>query len=216
MRLAIGDIHGKPFWKDYLDEDFTEFYLLGDYFDSYGLSFSQEYVNFERIIEAARFDSRLKLCLGNHDYHYLKEIPDNDRYSRFQSRHHAAIQEILEESMDLLSVVYLTPDNFLISHAGISRTFSRLLGLDGVEGCNRVFTRDRSLFSFNGLDSFGNDVTQGPFWIRPAALEADALPGYTHIVGHTPHKCITSNIADDMKTRCVYIDTGNSKSVYRF
>jgi hypothetical protein len=219
MRLAIGDIHGKPYWKDFLDEDFTEFYLLGDYFDSYGLSFAEEYANFEQIVEAARADSRLKLCLGNHDYHYLKKIPAHERYSRFQALHYLMIQKVLEASMDLFNIVYITPDNFLITHAGVSRTFAdqmKAAGIDSLANFNQAFTRDRFLFAFNGWNSSGNDITQGPLWIRPASLEQDALPGYTHIVGHTPQERVIETLAADGATRCVYIDTGNSKSVYRF
>jgi hypothetical protein len=217
--MAIGDIHGKPYWKDFLDEDFTEFYLLGDYFDSYGLSFDEEAANFRQIIEAARTDTRLNLCLGNHDYHYLTKIPANERYSRFQASHHAAIQQALEASIDLFNIIYLTADNFLISHAGVSRTFAKQMkgvGVGSIASFNHAFTIDRALFSFNGWNSSGNDVTQGPLWIRPSSLEEDALPGYTHIVGHTPHQRITESFAADGVTRCVFIDTGNSKSVYRF
>jgi hypothetical protein len=219
MRLAIGDIHGKPYWKDFLDEDFAEFYFLGDYFDSYGLSFDEEYTNFAQIVAAARADSRIRLCLGNHDYHYLKRIPAHERYSRFQAHHYLMIQKVLEESMDLFNVVYLTPDNFLITHAGVSSTFVGLMkdaGVDSLADFNDAFINDRFLFAFNGWNASGNDVTQGPLWIRPAALEQDALPGYTHIVGHTPQERVVESLAEDKVTRCVYIDTGNARSVYRF
>ena len=219
MRLAIGDIHGKPFWEHFLDEDFTEYYILGDYFDSYGLSFKQEYANFKRIRNAAQEDSRLKLCLGNHDYHYLKGISDNERYSRFNYKHCAAIQEILEATIELFNIVYLTSDHYLLSHAGVSRTFmqkARDKGFKTPERLNAAFRQERQLFAFAGYDIYGNDISQGPLWIRPEALEQDTLPGYTHIVGHTPQAAITESLADDGVTRCVFIDTGNNKSVYRF
>ncbi|MDR2419581.1 MAG: metallophosphoesterase [Treponema sp.] len=219
MRLAIGDIHGKPFWEHFLDEDFTEFYILGDYFDSYGLSFKQEYANFQRLRDAARQDSRLKLCLGNHDYHYLKGLPTGERYSRFDYWHCTAIQEILEDTVELFSVVYLTFDRFLLSHAGVSCSFmqkAQAEGFETPESLNAAFRQRRRLFAFDGYDMYGNDISQGPLWIRPEALKQDALPGYTHVVGHTPYASITESLADDGVTRCVFIDTGNNKSVYRF
>jgi hypothetical protein len=220
MRLAIGDIHGKPFWEHYLDEDFTEYYILGDYFDSYGLSFKEEYANFQRLRDAALLDPRLKLCLGNHDYHYLKGIPPNERYSRYESDHHIAIREVLEDSMDSLSVVYTTPDHYLLSHAGVSCTYmhrAKDKGFATPESLNEAFKQDIRLFAFYGYNIYGDDPGQGPFWIRPNSLAQDALPGYTHIVGHTPQSAgITESLASDGVTRCVFIDTGNSESVYRF
>jgi hypothetical protein len=157
--------------------------------------------------------------LGNHDYHYLKKIPSDERYSRFQAIHYTAIQKALEESMDLFNIVYITPDNFLISHAGVSQTFVGLMkyaDIDTLESFNPAFTHDRALFAFNGLNPFGDDITQGPLWIRPGSLKEDALPGYTHIVGHTPQERVTESLAADGVTRCVFIDTGNNKSVYHF
>jgi UDP-2,3-diacylglucosamine pyrophosphatase LpxH len=219
MRLAIGDIHGKPFWEHFLDEDFTEYYILGDYFDSYGLSFKQEYANFQRLRDAARQDSRLKLCLGNHDYHYLKDISYNEQYSRFEEEHCEVIQEILEDTMELFRVVYITPDHNLISHAGVSRAFMQKagdMGFETPESLNDAFSQDRLLFAFDGYNLSGDDITQGPLWIRPKSLKQDALPGYTHIVGHTPQAGITESLANDGVTRCVFIDTGNNESVYRF
>jgi hypothetical protein len=94
---------------------------VGDYFDSYGLTFETEYANFLEIIEAARSDRRIRLCLGNHDYHYLNGV--DEQYSRYQRKHSREICEILEQNMDIINIVYVTPDNYLISHAGVSAWF---------------------------------------------------------------------------------------------
>ncbi|MDR2798146.1 MAG: hypothetical protein LBB80_07360, partial [Treponema sp.] len=86
MRLAIGDIHGRDFWKPCIEEDFTECYFVGDYFDSFDLPFFKQYRNFKEICKRAREDKRIKLCLGNHDYHYLGNI-FGQRYSGYQEKH---------------------------------------------------------------------------------------------------------------------------------
>ena len=44
--IAIGDLHGKDCWKEFLNQDFDEAIFLGDYFDSYTLSREQQYLNF--------------------------------------------------------------------------------------------------------------------------------------------------------------------------
>ncbi|MDR2144145.1 MAG: metallophosphoesterase, partial [Treponema sp.] len=123
MRLAIGDVHGRPFWKHYLDEDYSAFYFTGDYFDSHDPSagFQQQYKNFIEICAAARSDSRIRLCLGNHDYHYLKGV-DNEQYSGFQARHSGKISKALEQNIDLLKIVQADGD-YLISHAGVTNYF---------------------------------------------------------------------------------------------
>ncbi|MDR1893480.1 MAG: metallophosphoesterase [Spirochaetales bacterium] len=229
-RLALGDLHGRDSWKRYVDEEYTEFYILGDYFDSYDLSFSAQQSNFKALCGAARKNPRIKLCLGNHDYHYLKNIPPGEQYSGFQEKHHPAIQKILEENIDLLKIVYLTRDNYLISHAGITCTFMQRLKVAGVakvEDINQAFLRDRRLFRFYGQDPFGNDVTQGPLWVRPDALVRDAVPGYIQIVGHTEKKDITRYAATNVpgepraspsgRTESfIFIDTGDKETILRF
>jgi hypothetical protein len=215
MRLAIGDVHGRPFWKHYLDEDFAVFYFTGDYFDSFDISFSRQYKNFVEICKAARKDSRIKLCLGNHDYHYLRGV-HNQQYSGFQDLHYEKIGAVLEENIDLLAVVYVTEDNYIISHAGVTAWF--LDSIDGKkpEDINGAFIRDRNILNFNGYNIFGDDVTQSPIWIRPDSLQSDPLPGYNQIAGHTPVEFITEKELNGGKNRLVLIDTHDTESIYRF
>lgn len=221
MRLAIGDIHGRDFWKHYLAEDFTEFYVVGDYFDSYDLPFIQQYHNFGELCEMARKDRRIKLCLGNHDYHYLGNIPDQ-RYSGYQDKHCYVIYQILEQNMDLLKVVYVTEDRYIISHAGISAWFMKRMkgaGYTAIEDINKAFTENRSILLFNGQNPFGDDITQSPIWIRPRSLEKQPVAGYHQIVGHTPTEAIRTISLPDEKRKTItitYIDTHNTESIYRF
>jgi hypothetical protein len=218
MRIAIGDIHGRPYWKNYLDRDFTEFYILGDYFDGYPASFEREYQNFKEICAAARSDSRLKLCLGNHDYHYLNlsGVP-LQRYSRFQDRYYRAINEILEQNIDMLKVIYVTDDKYLISHAGLSNVFferMRSAGVKNIEEINEAFTRDRGILAFNGYDIYGNDPSQSPIWIRPESLIENPVPGLNQIVGHTQFREIS--VINRGGVKFIFIDTGEKESIYEF
>jgi hypothetical protein len=216
MRLAIGDIHGRTHWKKYLDEDFTEFYFTGDYFDSFDISFLRQLGNFRELCETARADPRIKLCLGNHDYQYLGQIFQQE-YSGYQHKNKLYIYDILERNMDLLNIVYVTPDKYLISHAGVSNTFMKKIGVTSVEEINDAFTKDRNILTFDGRDIYGNDVTQSPIWIRPPSLEQDPVAGYHQIVGHTPVKAIRESCAKHHKEiEITYIDTGDNEAVYRF
>jgi hypothetical protein len=216
-RLAMGDIHGRTYWKKYLDEDFTEFYLAGDYFDSYDISFLRQLSNFRELCETARADPRIKLCLGNHDYHYLGQVSYQE-YSGYQHKHKLYIYDILERNIDLLKVLYVTPDNYLISHAGVSNTFMKKIGVTAVEGINDAFAEDRNILNFDGRDIYGDDVNQSPIWIRPRSLESDPVAGYHQIVGHTPVEAIRESTVkhDHGEINITYIDTGDNDSVYRF
>ena len=217
MRLAIGDIHGRAFWKHYIEEDFTEFYFLGDYFDSFNLSFARQYRNFIEICRAARDDRRIKLCLGNHDYHYLRNV--TEMYSGYQEDYFIEINQILEQNIDLLKVVYVTEDNYIISHAGVSAWFMNRMknaGYNNVEAINTAFNENRGVLNFNGDDPFGDDITQSPIWIRPASLEKQPLPHYNQIAGHTPMHDIQTVTLPDEKQKTIsvtYIDTHDKESI---
>ncbi|MDR2795333.1 MAG: metallophosphoesterase [Spirochaetaceae bacterium] len=220
MRLAIGDIHGRDFWKHYIGEDFDEFYFAGDYFDSFDLPFVTQYRNFTELCEIARKDERIKLCLGNHDYHYLEKV--TELYSGCQEYHFFDIRRILEQNIDILKVVYVTWDNYIISHAGVSAWFMTRMknaGYNNVEDINTAFNENRAILNFNGTDPYGDNITQSPIWIRPASLEKQPLPGYNQIVGHTPMRSIRTVSLPDKKQNYItitYIDTHDRESVFRF
>ncbi|MDR2601456.1 MAG: metallophosphoesterase [Spirochaetaceae bacterium] len=218
MYLAIGDVHGRTFWKKHLSEDFTEFYILGDYFDGYTTDFSGEYKNFKEICSAARSDERIKLCIGNHDYHYLSGIIPQ-RYSRFQQKHYRAINEILEENIDMLKVVYIAKNEYIVSHAGLSATFLKKMkddyGVKEIEDINSVFIHNRNILTFNGFNIYGDDATQSPIWIRPPSLLKDPAPEFNQITGHTQFPKISGAISAT-GTKIIFIDTGERESIYEF
>ena len=213
-RYAIGDVHGRSFWKSYIKNEYSEFYFTGDYFDSYDLPFSTQYTNFEDICKEARADNRIKLCLGNHDYHYLQGVR-NQFYSGFQEQNYKKISAVLEENIDLLKIVYVTEDNYIISHAGVTSWFLKSIKGTEPEDINRAFCKDRNILNFNGHNIYGDDITQSPIWVRPGSLESGHLPGYSQIVGHTPVRKISEFALKD-QAKLVLIDTHDTESIYRF
>ncbi|MDR0551995.1 MAG: metallophosphoesterase [Spirochaetaceae bacterium] len=218
MRLAIGDIHGRSFWKHYLDEDYTEYYILGDYFDSFDIPFKVQLKNFLEITEVACRDTRIKLCWGNHDFHYFLNDP-RERYSGYQNNYAQKIYETLCSHKKLLNVVYTTEDNILISHAGISNTFLREAELNAPEDINSAFAKNPAILSFNGVEPYGDEIQQGPLWIRPNSLISDACKGYSQIVGHTVIREITTIELDEAHNKgctITFIDTHDRESIYRF
>lgn len=209
MKIAIGDIHGQDFWKKYIDEDFENLYFVGDYFDNYEKTPAVSQIrNFKEICDFARKDNRIKLCLGNHCFHYLKGIDRSEKYSGYQYYNHFDIQEALEENMDLIEIVYQDGDT-LISHAGITKTFLKSLNLENPLDINQRFKEYRMALAFCGYDRYGDDITQGPLWVRPTSLLSDKVDGYKQIVGHTTQYEILT--VDDV----TFIDV-EGKDVYKF
>lgn len=184
MDITIGDIHGKNIWKQLVDREFDECYFMGDYFDTRDqIPTVTQVRNFKEICIYARNNPKVHLCLGNHDFHYLKGI--KERYSGFQFYTNFDIQEVLEENIDLLKPVYQN-DDYIISHAGISKTFLyNVLKLENPLDINKKFEEDRLILRFNGYDPYGDDTTQSCIWIRPDSLMKDRLDNYKQIVGHT-------------------------------
>ena len=220
MRIAIGDIHGRAFWKDYIGEDYTEYYILGDYFDSYDIPFVIQLDNFYQIVDAAHKDPRIKLCMGNHDYHYFLDDP-NENYSGFQSKYAQEIHSALIQNRALLKIVYITDNNILISHAGISNTFMQDNGFANIDDVNAAFVTQPDVFRFNGWEPYGDEVQQGPLWIRPRSLLKDAYKGYSQIVGHTITENITTKNIKKMEPEygactITFIDTHDKNCIHRF
>ena len=213
-RFAIGDVHGRSFWKSYIKKEFTEFYFTGDYFDSYDIPFAKQYKNFIEICNAARSDSRIKMCLGNHDYHYLSGVR-NQSYSGYQDHNSIQISMILEKNIDLLKIVYVTEDKYLISHAGVTSCFLKSINGKKPEDINESFKKDRNILNFNGYDIYGDDITQSPIWVRPRSLENDHVSGYNQIVGHTPVRSIAEFVLED-GNKLILIDTHDTESIYEF
>lgn len=73
--LALGDVHGRRFWKEpfekYIDE-VDKVIFIGDYMDMYpneNIMYDDAINNFNEIIEAKRkYPDKVILLLGNHKY----------------------------------------------------------------------------------------------------------------------------------------------------
>jgi predicted MPP superfamily phosphohydrolase len=213
-RIALGDVHGTTFWKNYRDKEFDELYILGDYFDRAPCPPEKQIENFLEITEWAKKDSRIRLCLGNHDYHYFLN-DQMEMYSGFEEDYADDIHRVLMDNRESLDIVYKS-GNVLISHAGISKTFLGLHGITDPLDINVRFRKNPRLLVFCGLHPNGNDITQGPLWIRPESLLSNALPGYSQIVGHTPvEDIVKKQLPNTRNTSICFINVvGMDRSLY--
>lgn len=212
--IAVGDVHGRSFWKLIASaQAFDKLVILGDYFDSFDISASEQMNNFIELVTYKRANpDKVVLLIGNHDFHYLPvAMAAFEVYTGFQQRFAFQISQLLEENKNLLQMCYKW-ENYLFTHAGVTHAW-----LNDVGHCeeeidvfiNELFKYQPLSFFFNGSDPYGDDVTQSPVWVRPASLKKNAYKYETikQVVGHT-----TVIKLEIMKGRFFFVDTmGTSK-----
>jgi hypothetical protein len=223
--ICCGDLHGNPLWKQivnkYINEDVL-YIFIGDYFDSYIYNCEQQCNNFLDIIAFKEANpTKVILLIGNHDASYLNE---DENCSGYQQIGKYQIKPLLDKYKHLLQIAY-KQDNYLFSHAGICPTFlDWTFGKDGwnidnfVDKLNEMFVYKPLFLTFNGINSYGDDVGQTPVWIRPRALMQSNKNGILHkkfvqIVGHTTQNQIDIEGKSTGK-KYFFIDTLNSNQEY--
>lgn len=188
--IVLGDIHGRSAWADILKaEQPDRVIFLGDYMDSFDVKPEDQIENLYKILDV----KNAIRCIGNHDFHYLTN--DNDeRYSGFNLSIKRIIQPILKEAVEENKIVPLfVEDKIIYSHAGVSKFWlTNISNVNKVEDINNeTFDYDTLRFNYlKGYNPYGDTLSQGPIWIRPASLFKDQLDGYIQIVGHTPTRKI--------------------------
>lgn len=204
--IFLGDIHGRTIWKKIVEKekDADKFVFIGDYFDSFDIYGPDQVKNFIEIMNFVKNSGKEVITLiGNHDYHYFKEVPIGARCSGFQHSFYKNIEAVIEEYRDKLQIAY-NHENILCTHAGVSQEFIDAefpkfnletsletpdLGEHIADSLIHIWTCDKRVFIFNGIDNYGNDTWQTPIWIRPYSLMKSSTEiqskGVIQIVGHT-------------------------------
>lgn len=215
----MGDTHGTNKWKKIVEDnkDADKIIFIGDYFDSFNIPFSVQKQNFEEILNYKKENKdKVVLLFGNHEYHYMSSY-SSDRYSGYQLHYAGKIEEILEEALkDNLIHIACEYDNFLFTHAGVTKTWYEANAFQ--DGDNHISKNIREIFDLHpeafkftpstGLDNYGDSITQSPIWVRPRALESDKIEGYKQVVGHTHQNYI------DISKDIIFIDTLESGNQY--
>jgi len=210
--LLLGDIHGRNLWRDIIKvESPDRVVFIGDYFDSFDIKGVEQIQNFKDIIEFKESTNiEVVMLIGNHDHHYLS----NETYSGFQPALKWDIQDLLTTNIHHLQITYQF-DDILCSHAGFSPTWlDDTFGWDGwtksnfVELTNELYKNRLHAFNFShtGYDPYGNHPSQGPMWIRPAALMSSnkgdngLKKKFIQVVGHTQVKNIFDSLTASKKS----------------
>ena len=209
---VIGDIHGRSVWKQIVEaeKEAEQIIFVGDYFDSRdGYAPSRQIANFKEILDYKRANmDKVILLTGNHDLHYMKGI--NEDYSGYQFGSAIDIQEVIEGALKegLLQMCYIH-NKYLISHAGVTMTWcaDHKINMSDLErSINDEFKFRPTSFKFLMGDNYsqtGDDICQGPVWVRPLSLYKDKIDGYIFIVGHTSVTRIDVSKADMFKMKLI-------------
>jgi predicted phosphodiesterase len=209
--IAVGDTHGRDTWRKVIEKnpDFDLIIFIGDYFDSFDIDVMTQMHNFRDIIEFKRNNpDKVITLIGNHDFHYTSGCIGS--YSGFNYSTLFNMRLELDELIrnGILTVAYQV-DKFLFTHAGVTKTWCDENGIDTddlVNSLNDNLIYKPTVYNFRpgkNRSPYGDDVTQGPLWVRPLSLLDDGLD-YIHVVGHTSKKNITNLVDNDYG--CILID----------
>jgi len=220
MKICIiSDIHGLTEWKNIINKErgnVDRFIFLGDYVDDKHslISPEEQLENLHSILDFKEEYTNVDLLIGNHDLQYIGSVRSN----RFTQRLSDLIQDelivLIREKTIQACVCY---DNYLFSHAGVSRIWMREKGMQHYTDINNLFQTYPLVLDFvNKInsDAAGNNVYQSPLWIRPDSLSKSALPNYHHVVGHTRIKEI-SIITQEESKLIIYRHSTTTVSNYR-
>lgn len=215
--LVIGDIHGKNIWENIknLINEYDKFIFVGDYFDSFTIKPITQLKNFNKIVQFKEENlDKVELLIGNHDYHYFPLI--TEEYAGYQPTMRFNYQNALRVAYNkgLMNVCYIYND-YLFSHAGFTKTWcnNKNIDINNIEdSVNDLFKYKPYEFGFElgrNHSYYGDDITQGPFWVRPTSLYKDAIENYIQVVGHTG----MNNIKEYSKN-IIIVDCLDSKNQY--
>ena len=193
--IVIGDIHGRSIWREIVSDnsDADLFIFLGDYFDSReNIDALSQITNFRDIMEFKRNNpGKVITLLGNHDFHYTSGCIGSYTGFDYSTYYNMRLElDGLIKEGELLIAHQI--GGYLFTHAGVTKTFCESWGIDTnnlVESLNDFLIYKPHIFNFRSgksRDPYGDDIGQGPIWVRPKSLLEDGLP-YFHVVGHTTH-----------------------------
>ena len=228
--IILGDTHGRSNWKLAIHQDQSDRVIfIGDYFDSFDIPGVEQIHNFKEIIQYKENNPQIEvvLLIGNHDHHYFPEIGYTGT-SGYQSGIAPSITQVIDENRQHLQMAYGFGE-YLFTHAGVSPVFmDQVFGKDGwskdtiVVDLNELFKYKPKAFEFNGFDSYGDNTTQTPIWIRPGSLmsvnkkhDKGLKKDYIQIVGHTQMRRIDLEGSDKFTGgRYYFIDTMDTTGDY--
>lgn len=229
---VIPDIHGCTGWKNNINKlnDCQKIIFLGDYVDSFNAE-EKGLPALKNCKDIIKFKDdnpdRVDLLVGNHEfenYWFYYGKCSGFQYACYESYHNFFVEHA---ACFKIAVEY---EGWVFSHAGISKVWLDNLktglkyripdfefpenDLDLIN--DLLVTKNVSSFSFyeNDWSGCGNNVAQGPLWIRPEALiESHAYD--KQVVGHTELRIANEYAALEQNgLKLLLVDTPSHSTYY--
>lgn len=198
--LIIGDIHGRPFWKDAIEQESPDMVIfLGDYVTTHELyTPEQQLEQLELIMQYKEsHPDNVIMLRGNHDldglgYYWARCYPSAVDVQAKMNKDTDFGQRFLNLTQ-WCYVFEVAGKPTICAHAGIStKWLSNILNMNDFDpaAINEMEPSEKFAFTGGYFDSYGTDPQQSITWIRPETLQEYAIPGWDQIVGHTgTHIC---------------------------
>lgn len=218
--LSVGDIHGKPIWREIDPTKYDRIYFIGDLYDAFEYSPDEIHTNALELVQWARQACNVKFVIGNHDTYYFKwqtPVFKQVRGSGYTEKQLHRAFHLYIENKDLFSVAYRY-GQYLWTHAGLSNaSFNTHFKphLNGIMTNQGITKLDKVLnylwdINYNGIFEIpasrgGYDVHGSILWADKKDTQDDPLENYHQIVGHSRVSNITHKKIND-NTSITYID----------
>jgi hypothetical protein len=188
--LAIGDIHGKTVWRQFVENvDADIIVFVGDYIIVRQWLFNRRFrMNLREILEFKRANfKRVYLLLGNHDTPFI--------YSDFNLKKILTprMTRLYRDNEDCFDVAFQY-QKYLFTHAGVTEGWYRknaaiLKTVSGTTFADKLNAIHRShghgVLHQRGKARGGAFEYGGITYADKTETEHGALQGYTQVVGHT-------------------------------
>lgn len=206
--ITIGDIHGRPYWKQVDPEKYDRIIFVGDFTDSSNPKYTAQEIidNLLEIIEFKKKNmDKVQLIPGNHCLPYIftyRQFP----CSRHMESAYPALHKIFQENLHLFVPAYQIK-NYIWTHAGITEGWLNMMIKESLISPNKELAPQldvmfRTVPRKLGMVSEhrgGFDHEAGPFWADFDELKP--LPGYHQIVGHNRVPTITIMPAEEAERK---------------
>ena len=214
--LVLGDTHGRTIWKDIISiENPDRVIFLGDYVTTHeDITAEQQISNLEEILSYKEENSdKVILLRGNHcldclGYYWAECYPNEPKVREVMS-----VDPLKSRFLSNTQWIYIDEElKIIFSHAGVSKIWMKENNINDVHDINSLPPSE--IFGFtpdNPYDQSGYSVTQPPTWIRPSILLQCNVDEYDQVVGHTPFRGVTKDVAPNGRAVWFCDTLGESK-----
>lgn len=222
--ISIGDIHGRPYWKEIDPTKYDKIIFEGDYVDSQYYSGAEIIENLREIIQFKLQNyQKVILLIGNHDAQYIWDDPDF-RCTGFNAPIAMELHKIFTENY-VFQVAY-QEGNHIWTHAGISTGWykhnievikeieTKFNTKDLADTLNHMMMLKENKVLHQVGELRGGYLKYGGItWADKKETMNGYLPGYHQIVGHTSIRSIEKYGDENGSIR--YIDVLAQVSILR-